>query len=218
MFIDFLKSLTKRCKKLYLVGDIFDYWFDYETVIPKYFYRTLTALYDLRKSVPIEFVMGNHDFGHSGFFENELRIPVHSEDIVREHSRRKFLISHGDGKDPDDKNYLFIKKILRSPISLALYLKLHPNLGIKLASGSSKKSRDFTSKKDYGDYDTMKHFAETKIYEGFDYVIMGHRHKAEMHTIGKGFYVNLGEWLRKPHYGVFDGNSFELISFGELDK
>lgn len=218
VFLHFLNKISQDCDKLYLVGDIFDYWFDYDSVIPKYFYRTLAALYDLRKRCEIEFVIGNHDFGHISFFEEELGIPVHGVDIERNHSGKRLYISHGDGKDPNDKGYLFIKKIMRAPISLALYLKLHPNIGIKLASSSSKKSRDYTSKKDFGDKDAMLNFAKNKIDEGCDYVIMGHRHKAETTHYKHGLYVNLGEWIRAPHYGVFDGEKFDLVKFHKEEK
>lgn len=214
LFLEFLTKIKDDCDKLYLVGDIFDYWFDYKTVIPKFFYRTLSALYDLRKICEIEFVIGNHDFGHNGFFVNELDIPIYGSDIERLHHGKKFYISHGDGKDPKDKGYLLLKKIMRAQASLALYLKLHPNIGIKLASSSSKTSRDYTSKKDFGDENAMLDFAKHKIDTGFDYVIMGHRHKAEITTYKSGLYVNLGEWIREPHYGVFDGNKFDLIKFG----
>ncbi|MCO5250865.1 MAG: UDP-2,3-diacylglucosamine diphosphatase [Candidatus Kapabacteria bacterium] len=214
LFIEFLNKIKVDCDKLYLVGDIFDYWFDYNTVIPKYFYRTLSALYDLRKICEIEFVFGNHDFGHNGFFADELDIPVHGADIERQHNGKNFYISHGDGKDPKDKGYHLLKKIMRAPASLALYLKLHPNIGIKLASSSSKTSRDYTTKKDYGEDNAMLNFAKHKIDAGFDYVIMGHRHKAETTAYNNGLYVNLGEWIRNPHYGVFDGNKFVLKNFG----
>ena len=194
LLINFLKKISNNCSKLYIVGDLFDFWFEYKTVIPKYFYRILSTLYDLRnRGIEIDYIMGNHDFGHIDFFKKELDIQVYPDDIERIHSDKKFYISHGDGKTIYDGPYNVLKKILRSPVSLKLYLKLHPNTGIKLASNTSKKSRNYTQKKDYGEVEGMEDFAFKKIDEGFDYVVMGHRHLAKFIEHKLGVYVNLGE-------------------------
>lgn len=205
MFLSLLDKISLDAEKIYLVGDIFDYWFEYKSVIPRNFYRTLTKLHDLNQNnCEIEFLMGNHDFGHLDFFENELGIKVHSGDIERTHSGKKFYISHGDGKNPNDKGYILLKKIMRNDFSLWLYLKLHPNLGIGLASGSSKESRKYTTKKHYGEGDSMFEFAKAKIDEGFDYVIMGHRHLATKEKYKDGYYINIGEWIKEPKIVAFD--------------
>lgn len=210
-FLQFLESIKKDCKTLFIVGDLFDYWFEYKTVIPKYFYRVLTKLYELRKSgIQIEYLMGNHDFGHKDFFASELDIEVHHDDITREIDGKKFYISHGDGKSHKDTGYKILKKILRAKTSLYLFLKLHPDFGIGLASGSSQKSRVYTDQKNYGKTDGMREFAFHKIDEGFDYVIMGHRHKAEIAQHNSGYYINLGEWIKKPQFGKFENGIFTL--------
>ncbi len=212
-FLHFLEMIKHDCKKLYLVGDIFDYWFDYKTVIPKDFYRTLAKLKELTESgIEIEYIMGNHDFGHRDFFRNELGIEVLESDIEREHGGKKFYISHGDGKADNDTGYLILRSILRNKISNKLYRFIHPDLGIGVASGSSKKSRAHTSSKEYGENEGMVKFAKKKIDEGFDYVIMGHRHKKLVLEYNGGNYINLGEWIIDPSYGKFDGEKFELIS------
>lgn len=213
LFIILLDKISRDAEKIYLVGDIFDYWFDYKTVIPKAFYRTLSKLYDIKNKIcDIEFIMGNHDFGHLGFFKSELNIDVHSDDIEREHHGKKFFISHGDGKDPKDKGYLMLKKVLRSKLSLWLYLKLHPNFGIGLASGSSKESRKYTGKKHFGEGDAMLEFAKSKIDEGFDYVIMGHRHLAVKETYKHGIYINIGDWIKNPLIVAFNGKEIYHIN------
>mgnify|MGYP006292730681 CR=1 FL=1 len=217
LLIAFLKKISGSSEKLYLVGDVFDYWFEYKTVLPRSFYRTLSAFYDFTsQGNQAEYLMGNHDFGHNGFFEKELNIPIHREDIIREHHGKSFYIAHGDGKAKNDHGYKILKKILRSPVSLWFYLKLHPNLGIKMASGSSKQSRHYTSAKDYGEMDGLQEFAQKKTGEGFDYVIMGHRHKDEVTKFGSGYYINLGDWINKPKVGIFDGNNFELRNMDEF--
>lgn len=197
---------------LVIVGDLFDFWFDYRKVIPKQFYRTLTEIGKLiEKGVEIEYIIGNHDFGHFRFFKEEFGIEPHEDDIIRNYFGKKFYISHGDGKSNNDMGYKILKKILRNPLNQKLYRFLHPDCGIWLASGSSRKSRHFTDTKDYGTSDGMTEFAFKKIDEGFDYVIMGHRHKLLMLPNSGGFYVNLGEWIKNPHFGQFDGNEFKLV-------
>lgn len=212
-FLDFLDMIKADCKKLYLVGDIFDYWFDYKTVIPKEFYRTLAKLKELSDiGIEIEYLMGNHDFGHRSFFQRELGIEVIESDIEREHNGKKFYISHGDGKADNDTGYLILRSILRNKVANLLYRIIHPDVGIAVASGSSKKSRAHTSSKEYGENEGMVNFAKKKLEEGFDYVIMGHRHKKLVLNHSGGVYINLGEWIIEPSYGKFDGEKFELIS------
>ncbi len=211
LLLEFLESITGKCDTLFIVGDLFDYWFEYRTVIPKYFYRTLTALGKLRESgAGIEYLMGNHDFGHRTFFEEEFGVTIHKNDIIRKIGVKKFYISHGDGKSYKDTGYKILKRILRNRAAQFLFRLLHPDVGIGMASGSSRKSRVYTDKKSYGEGDGMRDFAAARISEGFDYVIMGHRHKLIHEKLGNGSYINLGEWIYNPSYAVFDGN--ELIT------
>ena len=211
----FFEKIVDKCEVLYIVGDLFDYWFEYKYVTPKYFYRTLAKLKELRmKGVKIEYLMGNHDFGHKDFFEKELDIPIHRDDITAEIQGKKFYISHGDGKNNKDTGYKILKKVLRNPLAQWLYNKLHPDFGIWLASSSSKKSRDYTGNKNWGENDGMAEFAKSKIEEGFDYVIVGHRHKAETIKINNGLFVDLGDWLKAdPTFGVMSDGKFELVTY-----
>lgn len=206
-------------EEIFLVGDIFDYWFEYKEVIPSYFYRTLNKLYEIKeRGIKITYIMGNHDFGHKSFFQDEFDINIERGDIERTINGKKFYISHGDGKSNKDFGYLILKKILRSPISNFLFRLIHPDCGIKLAKGSSSKSRDHTDKKDYGKQDGMRLFAFDKIEQGFDIVVMGHRHKAEKTSHKNGYYINLGEWLKNPTFGIFDGEQFEILEVANFVK
>jgi len=214
LFIEFLRSLKHDCKVLYMLGDIFDYWFEYKTVIPAYFYRTLATIYELVKSgVEIKYLMGNHDFGHTDFFKNEFGIEVIKTDIECEIYNKKFYISHGDGKSYNDNTYLILKKILRNKYCQKAYSFLHPDCGITLALNTSRRSRNYTNKKNYSDRDGLVDFAFEKINEGFDYVVMGHRHKPEIRDFKTGKYVNLGDWLKNSYYAKFDGTSIKLLEF-----
>ncbi len=217
VFLNLLDKISLDCQTLFLVGDIFDYWFEYKTVIPKEFYRTISALHKLKqKGIKIEYLMGNHDFGHRDFFEKELDIKIYRGDITQELDGKKFYISHGDGKSHNDIGYKILKKLLRSPWANFLYRIIHPDIGIGIASGFSKSSRRFTSDKDYGESDGMKDFAHSKIDEGFDYVIMGHRHIAEVTTHQNGTYVNLGEWFERPTFGTFSKGEFKLLDVNDF--
>lgn len=219
LLLKVLDKISIDAKEIFLVGDIFDYWFEYKEVVPSHFYRTLNKIDELKqKGIPITYIMGNHDFGHKSFFLNEFNIKIERGDIERIINSKKFYISHGDGKSKNDIGYLILKKILRSPISNFLFRLIHPDLGIKLAKGSSSTSRDHTDKKDYGSNDGMKEFAFKKLEEGFDFVVMGHRHKAETIAHSNGYYINLGEWLKTPTFGVYDGNHFTIVDVNDFLK
>lgn len=217
LFLKLLDKIKLDAEHIYFVGDIFDYWFDYKTVIPKRFFRVLTKFWELKQyGIDMDLIIGNHDFGHLSFFEDELGIPVHQNDIIKDLNGKKFYISHGDGKNPNDKGYLMLKKIIRNPLSLKLYLKLHPDIGIGLASGSSKKSRSYTDNRDHLDDEPMRDFAFNKIDDGFDYVVMGHRHKSEFTKYKNGYYINLGDWFKEPLFAQFNGKEMQLKKVSEL--
>ena len=216
--LQFLTQIEKDCEVLFIVGDLFDYWFEYKYVIPKYYYRTLSKLKEMRlKGIKIEYLMGNHDFGHRDFFENELDITIYKNDIEREFNGKKFYLTHGDGKNYKDTGYKILKKVLRNSFAQWLFNKLHPDFGIWLASSSSKKSRNYTGNKQWGVDDGMEDFARSMIDKGSDYVIVGHRHKATFKNLGQGFFVDLGDWLKDdPTFAVFDGNELLLKNYSSM--
>lgn len=226
VLLKLLDKLSTDAKEIYFVGDIFDYWFEYKTVIPKYFYRTLSKIYELRqKGIKITYLMGNHDFGHHTFFNEEFDIDIITTDLDLIINGKKFYIAHGDGKAYNDTGYLILKKVLRAKISNFLFRIIHPDIGIGVASGSSRSSRNYTDKKEFSQKDGLKDFAINKIENGFDFVIMGHRHKKEfiLHNYTtssnlsiSGIYINLGEWFEDPQVGVFDGNNFKLITVNDF--
>ncbi|NQW30852.1 MAG: UDP-2,3-diacylglucosamine diphosphatase [Ignavibacteria bacterium] len=214
LLIEFLAQIAPTTHHLFIVGDLFDYWFDYETVIPRHHFRTLNCLKQLRDSgIGITYLMGNHDFGHHNFFHDELGISIERGDVDATINGTRIYISHGDGKAHNDKGYLILRSVLRNKFALWIYRKLHPNLGIGLASRTSYSSRDFTSSKEFGTKDGLRDFAAEKVAEGFQYVVMGHRHQAAFSHLegdgisGGGVYINLGHWLTlDPHYAVFSPN------------
>lgn len=211
VLIDFLRKIEKDCEILYILGDLFDYWFEYKTVIPKNYYRTLAQFSKMvDKNIKIEYLMGNHDFGHQTFFDDELNIKIYNDDIERVHNGKKFFLSHGDGKVKNDYGYMIVKKILRNRFAQWLYYLLHPDFAVNLASSSSKKSRKHTDKKFVNKEDSLMLFAKDKIAEGYDFVLMGHRHRPAKIQYGKGVYVNLGDWIQNPTFAYFNGNEIKL--------
>lgn len=210
-FLQCLDLIASDAKAIYLIGDIFDYWFEWKTVIPRYYYRTLAKLYDLKHSgIEIYYLMGNHDFGHFDFFEKELGIKVHPNELVQVLEGNKFYLHHGDGVGKGDNGYKMLKRITRNELNKKLFTRLlHPNFAIKLASTSSSKSRKYTDKKYGNKLITAKELLDACLVDGdYDYVVIGHLHQKVLQSYGKGIYVNLDTWLHEPNIGVFDGEKF----------
>ena len=204
-----LEEIERTCCHLFIVGDLFDFWFDYRRVIPREFVRTLAALRSMRdRGFPITYLMGNHDFGHYTYFRDHMDIPVYGGDVEVEVGDQRWYISHGDGKAANDTGYLILRSVLRSSWALALYRWLHPDLGIALASTTSHSSRDYTDERSYGVADGLRDFAAARLAEGYQLVVMGHRHHATHETLAGGEYVNLGHWLgNEPTYALFSHES-----------
>jgi UDP-2,3-diacylglucosamine hydrolase len=220
--IRWLEECSKDAAEIYLVGDVFDFWFEYATVVPKGYIRllgTIAALTD--KGIKVYFFKGNHDMWTFGYFEKELGMKVYSEPIIKEYNGKKFLIGHGDGLGPGDIKYKLLKILFTSRICQWLLARFHPNLVFSIANFWSRKSRITNIKKDEAFEGPekewlyqfcKKHRASNEI----DYYIFGHRHlpldlKIEDTT---SRYINLGEWATDNcHYAVFDGAELELKTF-----
>jgi len=210
--VNFLKFAESNCDELFIIGDLFDYWFEYKRVYQKGFYRTLAALKDLsEKGIKLHYFIGNHDFLHRDFFEKEFGAIMYHDGLSIELNSKKFFIAHGDGMVSNDTGYNILKWILRNNFFQWLYSLLHPDLGIGIASRTSKSSRSYTDKKDYGEIDGLFKSAKKKIDEGFDYVLFGHLHKRIRETYKQGNYINFGSWLDRPCYGVFKNQKFEIV-------
>ncbi|MDA3859964.1 MAG: UDP-2,3-diacylglucosamine diphosphatase [Melioribacteraceae bacterium] len=210
-FVEFLYSIQDSAKELYILGDLFDYWFEYKKVIQKGHFRTFTALNDLvRSGTKIHYLIGNHDFMHRDFFEKEVGVQLYQGDIEAKIDNKNFYLAHGDGLVKNDYGYLILKKVFRSKLAQNLYSLIHPNLGIKIAKGTSKTSRDYTGNKNYGEDDGLFEFSKTKIDLGFEFVILGHTHQKRVEEYNNGIYANLGTWLDKPMYGIYENGKFDI--------
>ncbi len=215
-----LDSIRDEAGEIYLVGDLFDFWFEYKTVVPKGFVRLLGKLAELRDSgIEIHYFTGNHDMWMFRYFEEELGIPTHREPIIRERNGKTFFIGHGDGLGPGDHGYKFIKRVFANPFSQWLFERLHPNFGIRLAnfwSGSSRK-RDRDAGRFLGsEKEWLIAYCNRKLDQlSIDYFIFGHRHLPIDHTLknGRSRYINLGDWMHYNSYAVFDGEELQLHFF-----
>lgn len=209
--LDFIKS---DAENLFILGDLFDYWFEYRRVIQRGYFRTFHALKDLTSNgVNVYYIIGNHDFMHRDFFEKEIGVNLIEESLETELDGSKFFMAHGDGLIANDTGYKILKKILRNKTLQWLYSLVHPDFGIWLASKTSKSSREYTAAKDYGKKDSLFETAKAKIENGFDYVLFGHSHRRAFNEYKNGNYINLGTWLDKPCYGVFYNSKFEIIDW-----
>jgi len=214
LFVEFLNSIKDSAAELFIMGDLFDYWFEYRNVIQKGYYRTFTALNDLTNAgVKVSYIIGNHDFMHRNFFETDIGLTLYQDSIEREIENKKFFLAHGDGLVKNDIGYLILKKILRSKFIHSLYSLIHPDFGIWIAKNSSKTSREYTTNKHYGERDSLFDFAKKKIDEKFDYVILGHTHNRSFETYKNGHYINLGTWLDKPCFGQFKDSEFKIVDW-----
>jgi UDP-2,3-diacylglucosamine hydrolase len=188
---------------LYIVGDLFDFWYEYRSVVPRGYHGLFLALENLRRAgCAVVYLAGNHDFAIGEFFSRDLDVAVVRDDLEFSAQGRRFYLFHGDGLALRDGGYRLMKRVLRSPISQRLYRMLHPDLGFAIARRFSHTSRDHASARDYGENDGMRIEAERRIAAGVDVVVMGHRHLPRLEFIGTGVYLNLGDWISHFTYAV----------------
>ena len=213
LLVSFLDYAKTSCDELFIIGDLFDYWFEYKRVIQKGFIKTLAALTVFTDSgKKVHYVIGNHDFLHRDYFEKEIGVKLYHHPIDVVLNDKRFFMAHGDGLVKNDLGYKILKKILRNKYLQRIYSLVHPDLGIKIASSTSKTSRDYTANKNYGKVDGLFETAKLKIDSGFDFVIFGHSHVRTFEKHKNGSYINLGSWLDKPCYGKFS-ETFEIIDW-----
>ncbi|MCG3166793.1 MAG: UDP-2,3-diacylglucosamine hydrolase [Bacteroidia bacterium] len=220
LLVRWLEEIKNDAAEIYLVGDLFDFWFEYDTAVPRGFTRFLGKLAELSDSgIPIHIFTGNHDMWMFGYLEKELNVTLHREPIVREYAGKKFFIGHGDGLGPGDHGFKMIKKVFANKASQWMFAKLHPDWGIKIAQYWSGKSRDNNEDEKYlgEDGEWLVQFAKEKLRtEHFDYFIFGHRHLPLYMNVGTdSYYINLGDWISHNTYAVFDGEHLGLIKYVE---
>ena len=214
--VQWLESIYREASEIYLLGDTFDYWYEYRKVIPKGFTRFLGKIAEITDAgVKVNMFTGNHDVWIFDYLPKEIGVEVFRQPVVREYGGRKFYIAHGDGLGPGQLGFKLLKRLFTSKTAQWVFSRFHPNASFSFAHRWSKKSRhakgvsiDFLGMdKEY----LVMHAMEKLKEEKYDYFIFGHRHlslEIELNNESKLFY--LGDWIENFSYAVFDGNSLTL--------
>jgi UDP-2,3-diacylglucosamine hydrolase len=218
--VHFLQQAKNDAAAIFIVGDIFDFWFEYKTVVPKGFVRLLGCLADISDvGIPLHIFTGNHDLWMKNYLTEELGAVIYFEPQQFEFAGKHFFIGHGDGLGPGDQGYKFIKKIFTNPLCQWLFGWVHPDWGIRLANYFSSKSRAKTGSSDEQflgeENEWLIIYSKQKAKEiNVDYFIFGHRHYAIDFKINETTrYINLGDWIRSYTYGIFDGTQMQLLEW-----
>jgi UDP-2,3-diacylglucosamine hydrolase len=218
--VRFLQDARKDAGIIFIVGDIFDFWFEYKTVVPKGFVRILGTLAQMAdEGIQLHIFTGNHDLWMQDYLSKELNATLYFEPQTFTIQNKQFLIGHGDGLGPGDKGYKRLKKIFTNPICQWLFRWLHPDAGIQLANYFSRKSRAKTGNADElflgEDKEWLILYTKEKAKTmAVDFFIFGHRHYAIDFKINdKSRYINLGDWIRLNTYAVFDGTDLQLLNW-----
>lgn len=219
-FVRWLDTVRKDAAVIFLLGDLFDFWFEYKTVVPKGFTRTLGKLAELSDAgIPIYYFVGNHDLWMNGYFQQELNIEVFHQPKEFQFNDKTFFIGHGDGLGPGDKGYKRMKKLFTNPVAKWFFKWLHPDLGVRLAQYLSVKNKLISGDEDVTflgeDKEWLVQYAKRKLEQKHrDYFVFGHRHLPLEIALGdQSHYINLGDWIQYYTYGVFDGESMKLKTF-----
>lgn len=218
--VAWLDQIKHDAHSIYLLGDIFDFWFEYKYAIPKGFIRLQGKLAELRDAgLPIYFFTGNHDMWMFDYFEKELGIVIYREPQILQVNDLKILVGHGDGLG-DTSNYVLLKKIFASKICQWIFARIHPNLGIKIANAWSRQSRIANNEKEKfnseEDEFLLNFCKTTEQKEHHDFYIFGHRHLPLDLKVGENSrYINLGEWVYANTYAVLSNDNVALKKFDE---
>ncbi len=216
-FLNWLNHIQMDTAALFLVGDLFDFWFEYKTVVPKGFIRILGKLAEfVDQGIPVHYFVGNHDLWMKDYFETELGIPVYHKPKEFTIENTYFFIGHGDGLGPNDNGYKRMKKLFTNPLAKRLFQGLHPDLGVKLGQYFSVKNKLISGSEDVSflgeENEWLALYAKRKLEDKhYDYFLFGHRHlPMEIKLNEKSTYINLGDWITHFTYGEFDGKKVAL--------
>jgi len=228
--VSFLESIRYDASEIFLVGDMFDFWYEYRTVVPKGFTRLLGKLAELSDSgIKLHFFVGNHDMWMRGYFKTELNCELYFEPAVFERNGLKLYIGHGDGLGPGDHGYKRLKKLFRNPVAKWLFGIFPPAAGMGLANYFSRRSRAQTGTTEEIFLGEDKEWLviyckELLTRQSYDYFVFGHRHlpvdfKLKDTASGRGGrYINLGDWIRYFTYAVLDGTEMQLLSYNGMEE
>lgn len=225
LFVSWLEEAGKDAGEIFMLGDIFDFWYEYKKVVPRGFVRTLGKIAELTdKGITVHFFTGNHDVWVYDYLPSETGVIVHRENYVYTIGDKVFYLGHGDGLNPNEKGYLMLKRLFTSKTAQFMFSRLHPNIALWFGHKWAKNSRmsKGTTPEYYNENGkesaiqfAINHSQKNKI----DYYIFGHRHILHEEEIKPNVKVfMLGEWFNFFSYAVFDGNKVELKKYSNNDK
>ena len=218
LIVKWLDVIKADAEEIYLMGDMFDFWYEYRHTAPKGFIRFLGKLAEIADSgIPITLFTGNHDMWMFEYLPKEIGVTIYREPIERIFNGKKFFLGHGDGLGPGDHGYKFIKKVFANKVCQWLFARLHPNFGMGMAHYWSHKSRASNGGENEEKFVSIDHewlaiYAKEVLQkQHYDYFIFGHRHlPLNLQLTEKSVYINLGEWVMYNSYAVFDGKELQL--------
>ena len=218
-FVAWLDTIKEDAGTIFLLGDLFDFWFEYKTVVPKGFVRVLGKLAELKDAgIDIYFFVGNHDLWMRDYFQKELNIPVFHKPQEFDINGKIFLIGHGDGLGPNDHGYKRMKKVFTFPFFKWLFRWLHPDIGVRLGHYFSVKNKLISGDEDARflgeENEWLAQYCRRKLTEKhYDFFVFGHRHlPLEIELNNNSTYINLGDWIQHFTYGEFM-KTFKLKEF-----
>ena len=226
IIVKFLNEIKDQAYAVFIVGDLFDFWYEYKKVVPKGYVRVLGKLAEMADAgIAVYFFVGNHDMWMKNYFETELNIPVYYEPKAFSFNGKKFLVGHGDGLGPGDHGYKALKKVFRNPVCQWLFGLLPSSLSMGVADYWSRRRRlatnpvEETFKGEENEW-LLTYSKEILQKEHYDFFVFGHRHLPIDYSLnGSSRYINLGDWLSFYTYAVFDGQDVEVKSYlGKEDK
>lgn len=225
VFVDWLNQIQSDASHLFLLGDLFDFWFEYQQVVPKGFVRVLGKLATLSDSgVKIYFFTGNHDMWMKDYLQQEFNITIFHEPQHFVINNKHFLIGHGDGLGPGDRSYKIMKRIFRNKLSQWLFAWLHPDIGMRLGQYFSVENKLISGEEDVkflGEDREMliQYCKEIQQLQPFDFYLFGHRHLPMKISIStSAYYLNSGDWLRYNSYLTFHGNDVNLNYYNTTEN
>jgi len=221
MLVSWLDKISTDASEIFLMGDVFDFWFEYKFVVPKGYVRLLGKIAEITDSgVPVHLFRGNHDIWAFNYLNDELNVQLHRKPVVREFDGKKIFLAHGDGLGLGDHGYKLLKRVFEFKPNQFLFKWLHPDLGSRMGIYFSRKSRlAHFSREGKNDNisihneEMLIHFAETEAIANpeIDYFIFGHRHIPIIQNVSDNAeIIILGDWLTHFSYGVFEDGKMRI--------
>ncbi|MCF8405757.1 MAG: UDP-2,3-diacylglucosamine diphosphatase [Bacteroidales bacterium] len=218
LFIRWLDEIKPTAREIYIMGDLFEFWFEYKTVVQKGYIRLLGKFAEISDAgIPVYFFRGNHDVWAFDYLAEELGFKIYPDTLEKKINGKKFFLGHGDGLGKGDNGYKFLKKVFRNRLNQWLFRWLHPDIGTGMGLYWSNKSRvanenaGLEEVNDEGIKRISGYCKQVlKAKPDIDYFIFGHVHRPEVIDLdGKAKYFSIGDWIRYFSYLVFDGEKLE---------